>query len=171
MKKLYLLAIIFFMVSSSLNAMKRKSPEKSALKELIEIRLTPEEAKNLYWDSVELFNNQTIPYSIYRANLMIAIPFLNYTQDYVHNPLAIAVKARDYEFVEFLLEFGADPLAKDISQKTAFDMLNEQGGLTGQKMNTEFDVRSKGPLKSLLESYIKKEKNPKRFKDYNIILN
>lgn len=129
-----------------------------------EKELTAKEAGDLFWKSVEQVSNLEIPYAQYRANLIRAIPYLNYTQDYYHNPLALAVKARDYEFTKFLLDHNADPVAKDMSQQSALDVLEEKGGLyqpevEQQTTTEEEDQLYKGLLRNLLNEYITKKQN------------
>jgi hypothetical protein len=97
--------------------------------------LSKQEAKNLYWDTAAS-TLQELPYRTYKANMMRAIPIIKFTQHNLHNPLAIAVAARDIEFIGFLLRHEANPGFKDINDKSAFDVLNEPAGfvLPSQRM-------------------------------------
>ena len=93
MKNSFNMALLFAsIVSFSLQAMEQKE-------------LSKKEAEDLYWNlpfPKEKYGVEVLDYPIYRANLMRAIPYLNFTQNSYHNPLSIAVKARDLEFTKFL---------------------------------------------------------------------
>jgi len=106
---------IAFLSGVSLQAMEQKE-------------LSTEEAKNLYWDSAfpkDKYKVEVLDYPTYRANMMRAIPYLTSIQSHYHNPLGIAVKARDLEFTKFLLDHGADPLATDMSGRNALQIFED----------------------------------------------